>query len=209
MSNRAIALTLVLLLASCSSSTTDTPPQGESGLGPGAAAREPYTFDDLRVMVATADAVVVATVEGTEPGRSIGDPEAPLDFTDVDFRVTQALKWDVESQRFGLEVSLLPDEVVAGREASYASAGLFGRSTFSNGQTFLLVLHQIDDEGTLFRILNSQSVYLLDGGDLRSIAGDAFSSQVADMDVQAIRDAVEAALRDVEAGLLVPQPPSR
>ncbi|MCI0397409.1 MAG: hypothetical protein L0332_29450 [Chloroflexi bacterium] len=60
-------------------------------------------FASLEEMVASADAIVLATVREAGPGRTVGEGDAALSFTDYTLEVSQVLKGPADLQTLKIE----------------------------------------------------------------------------------------------------------
>lgn len=147
--------------------------------------REAHQFDSVPVMVATSDAVVIATVSDVAEGRTVGDPGAELTFTEVALVVDEVL-WG----ELGREVSLEIDY-----PAPWAAPG----------EQALFFLHRKTDRTATayYRPVNiGQAVYPTSGADLASWTTDGFAAKVADMGLAGLRAEIERAAPLIEAGLV-------
>ncbi len=145
--------------------------------------REVHRFDSVPVMVATADAVVIATVIDSRQGRSVGDPEGPVTFTELTLQIDETLYGEPS------------DKVLVEVDSPGAWAGV--------GEQSVLFLHQKEDatDQTYYRPLNSQSVYVVDAdGELRASSADEFASETAALGLDQLRTAIADAVTLVDAG---------
>ena len=193
-------LALPLFLAACGGSEARSPASSEVR-GSTSSVRELYNFDSLPVMVATADVVVVGTVTGTREGRTVGEGDSALSFTEVSVRADDVLKGAAAGETVLLEV----DEPGAS-----SNTGNTDWLTVGSRSVFFL---QRKDEGTgeaYYRPVNSQGVYQVasDGRNLVAAGRDEFSARVAALSLAALRSEVAHARRQIAAGEVKPQEPS-
>lgn len=164
--------------------------------------REVNRFDSLPVLVATSDAIVVGTVIDVRTGRSVGGEEggaagtasggAEVGFTDVRIGVEEVLRGDM-----GAEVELEVDDFIAGPDSTWRRAG--ERAVF-------FLVEKFDAPGK-YRPVNTQAVYRLADDERLDPAGDdSFSASIAAPGLAALRPAIEAAEKLIDAGTVTPQP---
>jgi hypothetical protein len=149
-------------------------------------AREVYTFQSLDVMLATADAVAIATVMESRPGRSVGDAGAELTFT---------------------EITLAIDEVLMGRLGAEVVLEIDTQQAWANpGQQAVFVLHEKEDRTpwNYHRPLNSQSVFVLDGESLAATNEGALSASIAQLGLGGLRLEIARVLPLIRAGQVQP-----
>ena len=94
-----LAIVVSILAGGCSGGqpSAEIQPAGEISAGatarvpPAPQIREVYRFHSLPVMVATSDAVVLATVTDVQNGRTVGEASDTLTFVELRMRVDESL----------------------------------------------------------------------------------------------------------------------
>ena len=185
-------LALAFLLAGCGGASERDSQSADSQRG--TPSRELYRFDSLASMVATSDLVVVGTVRGVRDGRTVGESDSAIQFTEATVSVDDVLRGAPVGSTVVLEVNDAAD-------ADWLRAG--ERSVF-----FL----QRKDDGaaaTYYRPVNSQGVYRITApGRLSPTGRDELSARVGSLSVSELRTEVEAAKRAIAAGRVRAETPS-
>jgi hypothetical protein len=179
-----IMVGLLALLAVYGATNRDNSPAVDNTVDVGSV-REAHNFDSVPVMVATSDAVVIATVSDVAEGRTIGDPGAELTGTEVTLAVDEVL-WGELGREVSLEIDYSPPWAAPGERAVF-------------------FLHAKADKTatTYYRPVNiSQSVYPTSSANLTSWTTDGFAATVADMDLAGLRGAIQRAAPLIEEGLV-------
>lgn len=102
----------LILVAGC---TQDFAEDGGTSLGSGGddtasayQVRERFNFASAEEMVTASDVVVVARVTSVGPGRSVGDPEATIDFLEVELSIEMMVKGLNSSDPIIIEFEPMP-----------------------------------------------------------------------------------------------------
>ncbi len=161
------------------------------------ATRDVFRFESFPEMVATADAVVVATVKGIEPGPT-WPPEAGSYrqwFVGID--VEETLSGSVPARELGLVV----DDVVIFNPLLECD----GRDWWTIGTRSVFFLRDWADDG-FFGLLNSHSIYILADGDLRPVYDGGLAAAIGRWSLDELRAEVAKAAAAAAAGEVTPQP---
>ncbi len=153
--------------------------------------REVFRFDSLPVMTATADSVVLATVTGRQAGPQIGESSAR--FVDLHLSIDEHL------------VGQASDAVIVRADPiSYGAVAAGDIPWMTVGSQSILFLRADPLGGTHYWPLNTQSIYLADGEQLRVPRHDHFAEAQAAMGRSGFIAAVTRAQADVAAGAVKP-----
>lgn len=130
---------------------------------------EVYQFDSLAQMVATSDAVVVATAVQERPGRTTGDEGDAILHEQVTFRVDTLLFGKAMGEQVAVETisGFAADGTTTSPPAGYVD--------FDEGDRAVLFLwHHADTKARydepLYTYVNSQGAYKLQGNDVADLA---------------------------------------
>jgi hypothetical protein len=190
------ARTVVLAASMLALAATACSVASEGGGGPRLrfSSRDVYTFDSLAKMVATSDLVIVGTVKAVEEGRTVGPPAEAVKYVDAELRVEEVLKGSPGGNAVTVETLELDD-----------GGGLPWRS---RGQRVLLFLSLTRDAGGAGRYhpTNGQSLYTLEGEDIRTTRNDPLPIRVAARSLSQMRADVEEANRQIARGEVSPEP---
>jgi hypothetical protein len=138
-------------------------------------------------MVATSDAVVLATITDVRNGRTVGEVGDTLTFVELRMRVDESLFGSVTGS-----IVLELDSPAAWAEVGAQSIVFLHRKTDS-------------PQREVFRPVNSQSVFsLAKAGDLVPWGDDEFSEDVARLGPAALRSQIASAATLIEAGEVKP-----
>jgi len=190
-----VALTAFTAVVAVTAIVTSLPSLG-AGHRAESPTREFYTFDAAAPMLAASDAVVIATVTGSEPGRSVGDEIDPADnlvFTQVTIEVDQVIWGDLKQDALALEI----DESAIPRQDRWDVADT----------TVLLFLHEKSDNPGIYRPTNSQGVFVVSGDRLvPGVSDDDFTESFSRLGLDKALDRLTEASRAVERGEVTPPP---
>ena len=197
----AVTIAGVLAVAGCSDGQAARPAAIPAGFG--GEASDFYEFDQLRDLVATSDAVVIATAESEQDGRSVGDPGSLIHHRQVTFRVERVLFGDVDGETVDVET-------VSGLEADgYKLPPPAEYVQFHPGQRSLLFLWRHDDaktvdDKTLYTYLNSQGAYEINGEDIVDLPNhdDPLVRRIQRMSVREATERIGEARAAVQRGEL-------
>lgn len=205
--NGALRLFLIVIAAACASpqgaaqesTNAEAPLLGPEGGPQTLYTREAFWFDDLGEMVATADAVVIASTIEIGPGRVITyDDGDELKFTNVVLDIEETWYGDVGESRITLELGRQFSGVVAGRTPRWMEPG--SRS--------LIFLIRRGDALYPFEPINTQGIFRIEkavGDVIATLEGDELVGRVAAMGLQELRQQVADLASKVEAGEILPQ----
>jgi hypothetical protein len=141
-----LACLAVVLVASCARERLGGP---REGLG-GAEALELFYFESLSAMIDESDAVVVGTISGVVPGRTVGsEEEEPIQFQNGSLSVEDVL------------MGSLPSTITL-EEENDGISGEGGSETGDHGVYF--VVSKEDSLWPYYRLVNSQGRFLFVGG---------------------------------------------
>lgn len=142
------------------------------------AGSEIHHFSDLSEMVRTVDLVVVGSVRTTGPGRVVGPPGEEVQYREMTVDVAESWRGSppdptlivetLDSQPYGFEWRVPGEEVLV----------------------FLTKGDPRPDGGNYYFPTNSQSVFLVDGEDLRATNNDPFHAHLAEFSKSELRDRV-------------------
>lgn len=184
-------------------------------------ASEVHHFEELPTMVATSDAVVVATVGEVRPGRQVGDEHSRIRFREVDLEVEEVLHGQVEAgETLLLEQEGWLDVTFEGEERTGEVAyQVEGAPWLDPGdRTMLFLTDKGGEEAGRWRLVSSQGDYDLTGGE--SAAGvdepaaatpasevpDPLVAQIEGADLADLRQQITSASDAAEAGEIEAQP---
>ncbi len=189
----------MIMLAGCSTQSGRNDVTPEQGSGRRSSVREIYSFDSLPAMVATSDAVALATVLEVTEGRLIGDPgDDMIQLTEVTLQIDALLSGAVDEPTLKLELIL---------------GEWLDTSWLASGEQSLIFLHKKTDPTSeaYYRPINSQGVFhVVRGSDeIRATVDDAFAEQTAQNSLSQILAEIVQANELIKAGQIQEQVPSR
>ncbi len=177
-SNR-LALVTTLVLVSIGAAACGDSQRSESRALPRTfAGSEVHYFSDLAEMIRTVDVVVLGSIQTAGPGRVVGPPGEEVLYRQVTLEVTET--WRGTPPESTLFVETL-------------DAQTYAAEWRVPGEEVLVFLTRGDARpggGNFFFPTNSQSVFLVDGEDLRPTSTDPFHERVAALSKSELRSRV-------------------
>lgn len=186
---------LVLLVAGCASgasSPTDRTVATGGVILP--TTRDVYRFDSFAEMVATADAVIVATVSDARPGPTWPPEAGPYRQWFVGIQIEELLYGSAPSSG----VALVTDDLLDQRLERY------GRDWWRVGTRSVLFLKRRSED--LYQLLNSHSVYIVAGTDLRPVYDGGLAETIGGWSIDELRAKTAEVAALIAAGMVTPQP---
>ncbi len=156
-----------------------------------AAFSDAYSFDPLPEMVATADVVILATVEEVPAPRDDGPPGDEIPVADVLVRVEEALKGTTDREVLTIYTDALDP---------------YGLDWRIPGTRVVLFLFAGKPAGTFYQV-NRQSIFVVEADRLKRAYPDPFADQVSALSLAELRREVAVANDLIAKGAVAPQPP--
>lgn len=203
----ALCLSAIVMVAACAtlegaaqeSTNGEAPLLGPEGGPQTLYTREAFWFDDLGEMLATVDAVVLASTVEVSPGRVFKyDDGDELAFTNVILEIEDTWYGDVGESQITLELGRHFTGVVAGRSPKWMEPG--NRS--------LIFLVRRGDALYPYEPVNTQGIFRIDKAAddvIATVEHDAFVGQVAAFGLKDLRQQVTDLALKVESGEILPQ----
>jgi hypothetical protein len=154
--------------------------------------REVFRFSSLPEMVATSDLVVFGTVAEVGAGRSVGPPEEAIQYGKATLSIEEVFKGSVEGPSVTVETLALERY-----EPDWRRRGTSVIVFLADGSPTA--------DGAYYLTNHTQSVFIVEAGDLRPTSEDAFATQVSAMSLNEFRNEVANAKERIARGEVAPQ----
>ena len=152
---------------------------------------EVYRFSSLPEMVATADLVVLGSVEEAGKYREVGPPEEEIRYSEVTLRVEKVLKGSSDRTLLKLDSLELADY-----------------STDWRREGIRIVAFINEDRGTgVYFPVNSQSIFVIEGRDVEPTSVDSFTTSVGALSFVELERKIEDAKARIARGEVRPAKP--